>query len=116
MVGEKKRTDRVTKRKSNLGFWSITLQSLLAAVEPESGLSSLETVPSILATLEYVYLDERSMVVRKDGFISTPLHALKQYATKNTTSIHLEVTTIKRLETDKIVIRVEIFTGAFRGK
>jgi len=73
-----------------------------------------ESVESVISRLENVYIEDRGIVVREGGFISTPLHSLKQLAGEFKESVHNEITVIQNSE-GKRLIRVEIIVGAFRG-
>lgn len=85
------------------------------ATSPTQYFEDEATVEEILEQLEYVYLEHRNLVVHSTGFISTPLHALKELALKFNEPMHNEVMYVKMNGFDRPVVRVEIIVGIFRG-
>lgn len=87
-----------------------------------SGLDVDVLLEDLLEDLENVYLQQRSTVVRPDGFISTPVHALKIIGRKfnepvltKTYSFPIIVEMGHGERIQKTMHRVEFFAGNFRG-
>lgn len=66
---------------------------------------------------ENVYMKHRDDIIGENGFISTPLHCVKQLAAKLKMDVHIEhyILNGQDLKTNKTLYRVDILMGELRG-
>ncbi|CAL8078246.1 unnamed protein product [Orchesella dallaii] len=72
-------------------------------------------VDSVLEDLESYYIKQRSQLLKSNGLVSTPLHALKEYAEFARETMHQEITCLPIAGRFKPLIRTEMIVGRFRG-